>query len=415
MGILPLRAVSIAVLLLAAAPVFAGSYVVTKRADTATPVPGRSGNFTAFGTPSAIGFSADFAGGTGVYRFSPAPPTLVDSSVAIPSGAGNFTGFSAPTGGGGPYYFRGNGASGQGVYDYRNFGPSLTPIADTNTAMPGGGGNFATFFAPSGRSDGVAFRADNGGAVTGIYARDLAGLHRVASNATPIPGTPAETFVTFGDPLASGPATFIGTGATQQGVYSYSFDGSILQAVWDKNTPVPGGGGLKFTGFSHLSNEENGQFAFAGTWGAGSAGVFTAGGFGLGSLRKVADTSTPIPEGTGNFLSFVATGSSSGSIEEGPFVAFQATGSGGQSGIYAQRTAFGPLLCVVDLDTPIDGKTVASLAMADDAVSPYDSYTVYFKATFTDGSSGVYSATLPEPSAAIAVAAMGGLLLRRRR
>jgi hypothetical protein len=420
-GIASFRTFSIAVILLIGADVSAESFVVSKRADTATPAPGGSGNFTAFGLPSPIGFSADFAGGTGVYRFSPTPPTLANSSTAIPSAAGNFTGFSAPTGGGGPYYFRGNGAASQGVYDYRSSGPSLTAVADTSTAIPGGGGNFANFFAPSGRGDGnLAFRANNGGSVTGIYARNgLNTLTLVANNSTAIPGTPGETFVSFGDPLSSGPPTFIGTGATQQGVYRHSFGGSGVLAVWDKNTDVPGAGGLKFTGFSHLSNEENGQLAFVGTWGAGSAGVFTGNGSGIpASLSKFADTSTPIPDGVGNFLSFVATGCSTGDIELGPFVAFQATGSGGQGGIYARRISAGPLLRVVDLNTPLDGKKVASLAMADDAVAPYDSYEVYFKATFTDGSSGVYSAALsiiPEPSAALAVAGMTWLVFLRRR
>ena len=424
MGTEIFQAVFITMLVFTGVPLAAaGSGIIGKIADTATPVPGGSGTFTAFGTPSGFGFSADFVGGRGVYSLDPA--TFVDSSVSIPSGSGHFTGFSAPNGlgvdmGGGAYgvialVFQGGGASGQGIYDFRPSGPTLTVVADTSTPMPGGGGDFGTFFVPSvthSISESVAFRANNnGGSVTGIYLQQDfgSGLLVVANNSTYIPGTTlGEKFVSFGDPVIDFPSTtFIGTGATQQGVYRTAGPGSLL-AVWDKSTLVPGGGG-NFTGFSHLSR--HGPLAFVGNWGTSSAGVFTSTAD-TQVLGKVADDNTPIPDGVGDFISFSATGCSYG-VGDGIFVAFQAAGTGGQSGIYAQL-ASGPLLCLVSLDTPIDGKTIASLAMADNAVTGDN---VYFKATFTDGSSGIYSAyvPVPEPSAAIVGGGMITLVFLRRR
>src|SRR3954468_16779649 len=56
---------------------------------------------------------------------------------------------------------------------------------------------------------------------------------------------------------------------------------------------------------------------------------------GAGVLVKIADTSTPIPGGTGNFTSFLAPVSNRGAVPYDPFeIAFRGDGASGQKGVY---------------------------------------------------------------------------------
>ena len=79
----------------------------------------------------------------------------VDAATAIPGGTGNFTSLHSPTFsaipahpsvGGGDVVFFGRGSAGQqGVYAMHGSGPPIK-LADLNTAIPDGTGNFTAFF-----------------------------------------------------------------------------------------------------------------------------------------------------------------------------------------------------------------------------------------------------------------------------
>jgi hypothetical protein len=96
---------------------------------------------------------------------------------------------------------------------------------------------------------------------------------------------------------------------------------------------------------------------------------------------KVADFATAIPSGTGNFTSFSAVTAS------GAHVAFLGQGSGGQAGIYLASA----LTKVIAVGDALDGKTVASLRLGQFG---FDHNSLTFAATFTDGSEGVFSASV---------------------
>jgi hypothetical protein len=71
------------------------------------------------------------------------------------------------------------------------------------------------------------------------------------------------------------------------------------------------------------------------------------------TFTRIADTSTPIPNGTGAFTSFlVVTPSVSGST-----VAFYGAGSGNQRGIYSSPIGGGTLTVVADVTTAIPNGT----------------------------------------------------------
>jgi len=81
--------------------------------------------------------------------------TVVDTSICIPDGTGTFTQFpvapAAPAINGGQVAFFGSGAGGQrGLYLFVppaiNLDSYITPIADTSTAIPDGGGALFEFF-----------------------------------------------------------------------------------------------------------------------------------------------------------------------------------------------------------------------------------------------------------------------------
>jgi hypothetical protein len=200
--------------------------------------------------------------------------------------------------------FWGRGPQGQqGIY--LSGGGASSVVADLDTAIPGGTGNFLGF-------------------------------------------TELEPF-SFGEPivsLAGGSVVFWGRGSgAQQGIYLH--DGATMRVVANENTPIPAGTG-NFASFRAGFSTDGRNTAFVGE-GSEVGGVYldTA-----GSLGVVADENTPIPEGTGNFLAFGGVAVDAGAV------AFVGGGSGGQAGIYLFDGQ--SLSVVVNQNTTIPGGGVMS-------------------------------------------------------
>ena len=109
---------------------------------------------------------------------------------------------------------------------------------------------------------------------------------------------------------------------------------------------------------------------------------------------RIADTSTAIPGGTGNFTSF---GDVSLSATDVAFLGFGATG---QQGIYDMTG--GSLVKVVDLNDILDGRSITGLSLSRTGLSGDP---IAFQATFADGSQGIFIWSLP----------VAGRRLQRRR
>lgn len=118
----------------------------------------------------------------------------------------------------------------------------------------------------------------------------------------------------------------------------------MISRIADVDTAIPGGT-VNFTFFSFFCNGIEGTtVAFRGNGSSGQAGVYALVG---GYLVKISDTTTAIPNGTGNF-----TGFSTAYIDEGDF-AFIVDGSSDQQGIYL--SSGGTLTRIDDKTTPAPG------------------------------------------------------------
>lgn len=216
-----------------------------------------------------------------------------------------------------------------------------TKIADTNTAIPNGSGNFTSFDRPSILNGVVAFNG-NGNSQSGIYSSSGGTLSTVADLSTAIPSGTG-SFIGFASPVmqASGQTTFFGLGSSgQQGVYAQT--GSLNKLI-DLNTAIPNGAG-NFTSYGgwDLSNS---TLAFTGSGNTSQGGVYTNNG---GTNSRIADTTTPIPSGTGNFASnqFGSVGISGNST------VFQGgNNSNGTNGIY--KDVGGTLSLVANMNTNV--------------------------------------------------------------
>ena len=395
-------------------------------ADGSTVIPAGSGNFTSLPfAPALNGDALAFYGGgssgqQGIYSMTRGSPTITriaDLNTPIPNGSGNFLSLGTKAGiiiVGGNVLFAGRGSSGQqGVYLADHSNPTMPfRIADTSTPIPNDVGNFTGFQDGLG-FDGinVAFVA-NGLVSQGVYQASVISPPqvgsplRIADTSMPIPGG-SGNFATFpSSPSVSGSAVaFIGNGGNaQQGIYkvaliSASQVGPPLKIV-DTSTAIPDGSG-NFTAFgsdqSHpVDPVMNGdRLAFVGSGAGGQSGVYTLGVSAppqAGPVR-LADTSSPMPSGSGNFTSFSAV-----SISDTD-VAFLGNGSGGQQGIYA-ATAQSELFKVIDLHDTIAGKAIASLNFSRAGLFGDP---ITFQATFTDGSQGIYTMDIVPPPPALRI------------
>lgn len=117
-----------------------------------------------------------------------------------------------------------------------------------------------------------------------------------------------------------------------------------LARIADTNTPIPNGTG-SFTSFGHFRcTIDNGTVAFPGQGSGGQEGVYTGNG---STLTRIADTNTPVPGGTGSFSSFMYP------VVTSDGVSFIGLWEGSQSGLYT--TIGGGLRMVADSQTTYPG------------------------------------------------------------
>ena len=302
-----------------------------KISDTDASVPGRTGTFSSFERAPALSggnvafLGTDSSGNLGIYiDVSGVLVVVADTNTSIPGGSESFISFSHASLSGTDVAFYGAGSTEVGIY--ARIGGTLDVVADTNTAVPGGSGNFTDFDtnAPSIDGGNVAFVASSTSWRDGLYT-DIGGtLSVVANSSTAMPGG-AGTFSSFDTvSLDGGDVAFRGFGSGKLGIYT-EISGT-LDLVADTNTAIPGGTG-NFTSFGSASISSGKVALRAGVH--PHLGIYTDAG---GLLDVVADTNTPVPRGTGNFL---FQGGVAPSIQ-GQDIAFEAGASSFSSGIYAR-------------------------------------------------------------------------------
>jgi hypothetical protein len=392
-------------------PSSAGPITFTKVADTTTAIPGGPGNFTGFGSVSMDGGEIAFVGtGSnwgGVYLFrNGVVAEIADQNTVMPDRGILFSSFSGPVSiNSDNIAFVASGTTGGGVYT--NLGGTLRAVASyAMTPIPDGTGNFTGMDQPSISGANIAFNGYGSNEQAGVYIEKNGSLSKVVDTNTDIPSGTGKFANISGTPgkLDGDNVAFRGSASTQDGIYTSI--GGILAMVADKNTAIPNGIG-NFTNFDSPAID-SGAVTFHGRGANSQYGIYTNRG---GALAAVADTNTAIPEGTGTFGGFESYPSIDGNN-----IAFVASFAGrhAQDGIYVSLD--GCLMNIVDIDDTLDGKHPNWFGMSPQSLS--DS-SLAFRVWFTDGSEGIYAATLPEPST-IALLGTGGIFLagwawRRRR
>jgi hypothetical protein len=142
---------------------------------------------------------------------------------------------------------------------------------------------------------------------------------------------------------------------------------------------VPGSGFLNDMGFQTAA----GSVVFHGRTTTGAEGIYR---LADGSLTRIADLTTPVPGGSGNFFGFGEDVSNDDAA-----ATFVGMSTGGQ-GIYTNLT--GRLHKVVQVNDVIGGRTVSEVTLARDGAART---TVAFGARFSDGFESVVVKELPLP------------------
>jgi len=104
-------------------------------------------------------------------------------------------------------------------------------VANQNTAVPGGTGNFNLLFPPATSGGNVAFTGGDSFTPQGIYTNIGGSLSVVANQNTALPGGKGN-FTALSSPLINGQdVTFLGSGADgQNGIYS-EIGGSLTKVI----------------------------------------------------------------------------------------------------------------------------------------------------------------------------------------
>lgn len=403
--------------LLAAAvslPASAAMFGFTKIADSGTTVPGTAQTFNLFHTPVFDGANVAFFGmGTGgrqgIYRHSGALGVVADSATTIPNHSPNtFGSVQEPSIDGGKVAFEGFGGGRNGLY-WDQPG-TLQRIVDNTLTLPLAAGGTYAVAAVNGVSlmgGTAAYYARNLAATTqGIYTRTGAVNSVLVDTTMTLPGS-ASSFTVFGQtPSFDGTNTFFRAAGSGGEVGVFRHNGASVSKIADLTTAIPGGVG-NFTAFSPAAGDA-GAVVFRGR-GTGQEGLYGTVG---GPLAKLVDLGSAIPGGVGNFTGF------------GQFVSHDAgntlltgTGAAGQGGLYLHNGA--ALAKIIAFGELLDGKTLSGLEIWNDSLRGTSGV---FVASFTDASTGVYrfdvqipgADAIPEPATALLLG-LGLLALRRRR
>ena len=195
----------------------ASGTVVTRIADTGTPMPGGSGNFTYFESPAISSQGIAFFGSrsvsgratdAGIYYAGSSPLTAVANLKTPAPDGGTFVGFGQPALADRLAAFHAKTSQGNdGIYAV-TIGSRMDTVADLNTPVPGGVGTFKGFQSDPAAANGmVAFRAysDIG---AGLYLWNGSSLSKIIDVNDTIGGVGIVYFGFGTNDLSSGEISF---------------------------------------------------------------------------------------------------------------------------------------------------------------------------------------------------------------
>ncbi len=400
-----------------------GSFTFTQVAQSGVVAPGVVGTLNNLGAASISNGQVEFTGfhtqpgviNSGIYVVSAGggPLTLIaDIGTTYPGTSNTFLDFPGATISNGVVAFQGRftaTAGDEGIFTAPASGAGpITVVVNGSTPVPGGTGNFYSSFPPSNSGSSVSFWSQDRSNVSGIFTNAGSGLHMLANTSTPVPGGNG-SFQNFGFfPSISGQTVaFTGVDAMFHGaVYLASAQGA-LALVANTSTAIPNGTG-NFTNFGLLSLSQ-GNVAFEGFGSNKQDGLYSNYG---GTLRAVADLSTAVPGGSGDFVSFISPPVISGNL-----LAFEANGPGGVTGLYLANLATGSLSKVLAVSDTLGGNIVNDIGFGPGGLSGGQ---LVFDVGFNGAPESIYVGTLssvPEPAswALLASGIACGLVFRSKK
>lgn len=336
---------------------------------------------------------------------------VADTTMPMPGTSGNYLDFSSPSFASAGFFsgdiaWLGTGQSNSGIYvnnqlavlttDLRDDGTTVGTIArpSLNPVMSADEAGFAAF-----RSSSIFRRAIM------TTAPGVRQAYVVADTQTVVPGT-TSTFTQFGDPVMTNvpgarSVAFYGASATRSGIYSATL--TTVRTVVDDTTLLADGRRFtSFVGDPIVTGMFAGIATFIANTSDGAQGIYEVNipsGF-PGESRPIwllADTKTIAPAG-GRFTAFLQISS-----DFWASTYFLASTEDGRRGIYFKHYD-NSIKKVIDTTDLLDGKEIATIEMSREAVRALNTTTnsptdVGFKVLFIDGSQGVYVITVPEPMA----------------
>jgi hypothetical protein len=399
--------------------------IFNKVADVNDVFPLLVGNFTDFGgAPSVELNDIYFIGNTGSFQGvvksnAGILSTIVNEATVAPLAGSGFDAFSHVAAGGDRIAFNASASTIPGIYGstvnqlflFGSTGPTTDgqPVILTQVGNVSMDSGTAVFWAtvqniPAGPQ--AIFRAT--GRVTAaniaIQSGDL------------VPGA-ADVFTSFGRaPVSDGVLTmFTGKGTVKEGLYTATGFGN--GKLLDNSVFTLNGSPANYQNFRDQISASVTETAFIADLSQSSTGVravtLTLNTINRASLiitQHASSLDTPTA-GFGQFTDFMDVSLSTDGL------IFTATGSAlvrgtAQQGLFA--VVNGSLLTLADRLTTLDGKLIESVTIGNDSI---DASLMAFRATFTDGSSGIYSLdlqTIPVPGVG-ALALLVGLTSGTRR
>ncbi|CAN5334126.1 hypothetical protein BH09PLA1_BH09PLA1_27370 [soil metagenome] len=320
--------------------------------------------------------------------------------------------------------FAANTSAGRTLYRYTP-GTGLAALVREGDVLPGSSSPVSTFYnrGVAGDANEFAFGTARSDASTALFT-SISGFPVVtADDKTRSPIAETGDFINFPElHYRNGHTAFVGTGADPDwpgpgpapvepaGVF-ISSPGNPLEIVAGRNFEIPGGNGLRFREFERPRIMPDNRVAFAGgiideedPEGERHMGVFI-----LNpdlTWKKYIDSEMLLPglhDGIAEFNQY--------SLETDVNY-FGVNDLSDGSYIYYESAA-GVFTKLVDSYETLDGKALARIRMLGDTA--LNGGELYFRADFTDGTSGIYRTSVPEPaSLGIAMFAAAGVLARRR-
>jgi hypothetical protein len=288
-------------------------FTITKLLDYNTSRPastGPAGTFSTIGQPTMSNGKYGFLGlypssKRGFYtNVLGALEVVADSSTPIPSNTGNFTNFGGTLRNGNVLISERQTFGAAGFF-LRMGNGTLTRMVDRSTPVPGGTGTFNTINGSSLDTTGAfAFNATDAASKEGIYLYSNGSLITVADTNTSMPGFNAKFFNFIGSsPSMDGGKVLVRGQGTDGSIFRnglYLWDNGTLTFVVDSATAIPGGNGAVFSGGLNEYQLRGSTVVFSGGVLNGSVSIYQ---WANGTITRLVGPGDQMPEGSGPFVS----------------------------------------------------------------------------------------------------------------